>query len=394
MNLLFLTHHRPHLVRFRAGAFAREMAAKGHQVTIVCISENAKFKPRRLQLDGVSYLESPDLLPGKMRSGWDPWNTAWRIGAIKKLWDQADAIHAFETRPTTIFPILWHQKRNPKPLLIDWNDWWGRGGLITELRPKWYQRLFGGMETWFEEHYRHRADITTLISHGLVDRALHLHVKQDTIHVITGGADHQHFQAVDSQAHRPAHDLPADHLLCCFSALDVTMDAKMAIDAFAQASKTSPNLRLMLVMRKSAQLTQLLKSAGVADKVYQLGIFPYEQLPPVLACADLFLLPFPDKPANRGRWPNKVMDYLSCGRPVITHPTGEMAKLFADSAAGVLVEETPEAMAAAMLELAADPERRRQMGQAGRHLAETTYSWPFLAERLQNCYDLAMTPHG
>ena len=40
------------------------------------------------------------------------------------------------------------------PLITDWNDWFGRGGIITVLRPKWYRILFANVETYYEEAYR------------------------------------------------------------------------------------------------------------------------------------------------------------------------------------------------------------------------------------------------
>jgi len=386
LKLLYLTHHRPHLVRFRAGAFAEQMANKGHQVTVVCISENRRFSWREEHLNGVRYLESPDSLPGKLRSGWDPWDTLRRIPGIRAAWREADIVHAFETRPATIFPLLWHQRRHPKPLLIDWNDWWGRGGLLTEQRPRWYQSLFGGMETWFEEHFRTRAAFTTVISGALAERAAGLGVPRDRIVKITGGAHPDVFRPQASGVHRERFGLPETAILFGFSAMDVNMDLPLVFAALERARAVNPDIALFLTGRSMPD--------PCPDGVFSLGLLPFEQLPDALACADVCLLPFPEKPANRGRWPNKVMDYLACGRPVITHPTGEMAGLFADGKAGRLVEEGPDPMAAAMLELAADPGLRARMGSEGRRLAETTYSWTSLAERLQNCYDLAMTRHG
>ncbi len=83
------------------------------------------------------------------------------------------------------------------------------------------------------------------------------------------------------------------------------------------------------------------------------------------------------------------MDFLACGRPVITHAVGEMTTLFEDGAAGSLVAETAQAMADAIQDLVRDTDRRRRMGEAARRLART-YSRENIAEQLQNAYDSAI----
>src|SRR5439155_27006393 len=96
-----------------------------------------------------------------------------------------------ESRPATIHPVLGSLRRRPVPLVMDWIDWWAGGGLITEQRPWWYRKIFGGIETWYEEHFRTRADATTVISHGLRDRAVKVGVHAESIFWIPNGCGAQ-----------------------------------------------------------------------------------------------------------------------------------------------------------------------------------------------------------
>jgi len=385
MNLLFLTHHIPERVTFRAGAFARIMAGRGHQVTVVNISSSNRWQGVHRKEDGILWVETPDILPGKLRSGWDPRDTFWRTRHLRDIWESSDLVHLFETRPVSIFPALILQKKCPKPWVIDWNDWWGRGGLITELRPRWYQALFGGMETWFEEKFRIRAHATTIISEGLRPRALGLGVPKASIFKVTGSAQTDHFTVVPPRTHRAAFNLPLDGILVGYAGLDAHIDLPLALEAFRIARRQRENLNLLLIGGASLPEPE--------PGIFPLGRLEWDRLPMVLSCADLFILPFRDKPANRGRWPNKVMDYLACGRPVLTNPTGEMLQVFHDGRAGHLVPETPEDLATALVKLADQPNQRDEMGRHARWLAENAFQPATLAEQLQNAYRFAIK-HG
>lgn len=384
MKLLYLTHHRRFKCFARPGLFARLMVKAGHQVTVVCTADRARFKDRESEDQGVRYLEVADLLPGQLRSGWDPASILRRLRRLAGL--SFDALHLFETRPATIYPALHLARRTGVPLVMDWNDWWGRGGLITELRPRWYQFLFEGFETFFEEHFRTRAAATTVISHALGERAAHLGVPRNTIHWIPGAADIRRFHPMDQAQARTDLGLDPQAFLMGFSAMDVINDAAFVFQAARRVMADEPRARLVMMGRDLPALHALAREHGISDRFTHLGLFPQERLPVPLAAMDVFLLPYTGRISNLGRWPNKVGDYLASGRPVVTNPTGEMSTLFQGQEGGLLAGETPEAFAAAILELARDPARRMELGRQARTLAERELAPEHMVERLLRVY--------
>ena len=384
MNLLYLTHHRRFKCFARPGLFARLMVKAGHQVTVVCTADTARFTDRESESEGVRYLEIADVLPGQLRSGWDPVSILRRLRRLSG--SSFDALHLFETRPATIFPALQLARRTGLPLVMDWNDWWGRGGLIRELRPRWYQILFEGFETYFEEHFRTRATATTVISHALGERAASLGVPHNTIHWIPGAADIRRFQPMDQAQTRAALGLDPQAFLMGFSAMDVINDAPFVFKAAARVVAGEPRARLVMMGRDFPVLHELARNHGISDRFIHLGLFPQDRLPVPLAAMDVFLLPYTQRISNLGRWPNKVGDYLASGRPVITNPTGEMSQLFEHQEGGLLVGETPEAFASAILDLARDPARRIELGRQARALAERELAPERMTERLLRVY--------
>lgn len=75
---------------------------------------------------------------GALRQGWDP-VCAWRRRALLfRENKQYDIIHCLDTRLAVVLPALSYARKKQIPIVSDWIDWWGRGGLIKERRPLWY----------------------------------------------------------------------------------------------------------------------------------------------------------------------------------------------------------------------------------------------------------------
>jgi glycosyltransferase involved in cell wall biosynthesis len=110
---------------------------------------------------------------------------------------------------------------------------------------------------------------------------------------------------------------------------------------------------------------------------------PLEQLPPILAASDALLVPMAADPVFSSFIPSKVFDYLATGRPVILSARGESAEILERAAGGLAVEpENPEALASAVNWLAQHPWQAREMGENGRRFAR---NWSRLvqAERVE-----------
>jgi glycosyltransferase involved in cell wall biosynthesis len=388
MRILILTHHRRFKAAWRCLSLARQLALRGHDVTMLCTADTERWRLTEYVEDGVTIVEVPDLLTASMRSGWDPYTVFRRIHWLKNA--QFDLLHTFETRPASIYPALSLLKRRKIPLVIDWIDWWGHGGLITEHRPRWYQFLFGGIETWYEEHFRTMADATTVIARGLGRRAEGLGVDEESIFWIPNGCDPNLYESVKDQNFRPKFGIPDEAFVAGFSALDVTLGVDTVLRALSLLKDRYPDIRLLMTGKKDDSLMAAIDAAGVADTVTHLGYVDVEDYPKALACVDTFVVPFGDRVANAGRWPGRINDYLSLGIPIITNPVGEMSTLLASHKIGLLAPETPEGFADALTTMIEDPDLRRRMGQTARDLAGSELAWSTLIDRLEHAYHFAI----
>lgn len=382
LKILLVSNHRRFKINFRAHPWARELAALGHDVDVFCHADTERWRTKVEFVDGFRIVEHPDMLVGPLRQGWDPY-CAWRRRNFLFRENKCyDIIHCLDTRLAVIWPCRAYARAKGIAIVSDWIDWWGRGGLIAERRPGWYKLLFGGIETWFEEHYRNKLDGLTAISHALIDRAVALGVPREHCHHIPGGANLQAFANPPSKAEsRRSLGIDEDAPVVCFSGLDVLIDLPLAVSAWQVAKKSCPNLVLLLVGPTAKQAGE-----GAMDGVVATGPVPYGDLVQKLAAADVFLMPYADKVSNVGRWPNKIGDYVCMARPTVSNPVGEVKWLFDQYEIGVLADETPGAMAESLLALLNNPDRCEELGRTGRHVAEEVLPWSRLVAELADWY--------
>jgi glycosyltransferase involved in cell wall biosynthesis len=82
---------------------------------------------------------------------------------------------------------------------------------------------------------------------------------------------------------------------------------------------------------------------------------------------------------------NKVLEALACGTPVVATPQA-VSGLSARDGEDLVVGRSPEGLAAAIVLLLEDPDRRRRIGEAGRTYVERQHNWRQIAARLSDIY--------
>ena len=123
-----------------------------------------------------------------------------------------------------------------------------------------------------------------------------------------------------------------------------------------------------------------------AAAMSDLGMLPKQQLPGLLALADVFVQPGGIDPFEDLRLPGKVPEFLAMGRPVVM-PDINISHLFRDGVDAVLLRTgSAEEIAAKCVELFSNPQRAREIGRAGRRLAERYFDVSSQACLLEGLY--------
>jgi len=113
---------------------------------------------------------------------------------------------------------------------------------------------------------------------------------------------------------------------------------------------------------------------------------PYERLSEVLGSGDVLLVLL-DERAGAFSVPSKTLSYLCAGRPILgLIPSENLAADLIDQAGGLVAPPREDALrdaAAWAVDVLDDPERRRDLGEAARDLAEREFALPDCADRFE-----------
>ena len=388
LRVLMLNHNVAWRSTFyRAFYLGRELADRGHHVTIATISTDRALRSREQEIEGVRVVETPDLGVSLARTGWDPWDAAWRC--LRFRGERFDLVHGFDCRPVVLGPSLWLQRTRHIPWISDWADWWGRGGAISH-RKSWIGRVaFRPLETWLEESFRDRADALTVTSRALHERATALGLPPSRVHYLPSGANVRTVTVRDMAACRRELGLPEDAPIACFVGF-VQYDLDLAIRAFAAARARVPEAHLLLVGPPNRDASRLVEDLGLARAAHEYGTQPFARVPIFLGAADVLLLPLSNNLMNRARGPIKLGDYLAAGRATLANPVGDVVEIFEKDEVGMLAGDTPEVYGAALAGLLGDRARCAAMGRRARAVADERYAWRHLMPRLEGIYRAAL----
>jgi len=117
------------------------------------------------------------------------------------------------------------------------------------------------------------------------------------------------------------------------------------------------------------------------DNVTLAPAVPPDEVPALLAAADICLVPLRDVPLFATFIPSKMFEYLAAAKPVIGSVAGETAQLLREASAVVVPPEDSDRLGAAIRDLAADPARRADMGRRGRAYVERFFNRDELARQ-------------
>lgn len=124
------------------------------------------------------------------------------------------------------------------------------------------------------------------------------------------------------------------------------------------------------------ELETQIANAGLQKEVKLLGLRSQEQIKAELAEAHAFVLPsIIDSKGASDILPTVITEALACYLPVVSTTVAGIPEMVRHGETGLLVEPKDEAgMAEALAQLAAQPELRVRMGQAGRKHADTLFA--------------------
>jgi glycosyltransferase involved in cell wall biosynthesis len=296
---------------------------------------------------------------------------------------KADIVHAFgmvspiSVLPAIIAKITQTAGLGNHRLVIDWDDWWGRGGILAG-----FNILVRSSMTFFEEGMPRLGNSVTVASDALLRRALRGGIKSQSIMKLPNGADVESIHPLSKDSSRVRLGLPLDKTIVChlgFTRLTSLIDELERIH--------HRNEFLFVVVGHLPRYEKVEKDLFRRKNVIFVGRQPPVLIPFYLASADILLLNQDPGPSDEARWPIRFGDYLAAGRAIITQKIGEISRVIESSRCGLLTRPGDWTdLAAKLVDVASDRSLCEVMGRKAREVAETQLSWEHLAARLELFY--------
>lgn len=132
-------------------------------------------------------------------------------------------------------------------------------------------------------------------------------------------------------------------------------------------------------------LQSLRDSLGLHDQVVMIGRVPWPDVLNTLAATDICVQPDPPGGLNDHSTMNKLMEYMMLGRAVISYDLEE-SRVSGGDAVRYVAEDSVEALADAIAELADNREMIEAMGRQGLARVEEKLAWRYQAVNLANVY--------
>ncbi|MFX0140893.1 MAG: glycosyltransferase family 4 protein [Candidatus Hodarchaeota archaeon] len=204
--------------------------------------------------------------------------------------------------------------------------------------------------------------------------------------VIPNGIDSLRFAPMDISELRKKHDLKYNDKILLFTGaiskrkgLDILLNSLLLIH--------QKDFKLVIVGTKGdlwTKLNSLISKLRINDKVLVVGEVLEEALPAYYNLTDIFIFPTNWKTEGFGI---VALEAMACAKPVIASRIGPIPEIVKDNFNGLLFEAGNEKDLARKIDLLLSDELLRQrLGNNGRILVKSEYTWASIAEKTKKIY--------
>ncbi|WP_420644000.1 glycosyltransferase [Candidatus Leptofilum sp.] len=396
MNVLFIVPYVPNLVRTRPYNLIRHLAARGNQVTVLTMWANEQERADLVHLREIchevhaipmplwrSLFNSVLALPNPKTPLQSVYS--WKPSLVSSINGDGtyDVVHVEHLRGSRYG--LYLKQHTNLPVIWDSVD------CITHLfrqAATQSKSLKGRFRSWLDldRTARYEGWLLDKFNHILVtspvdrEALLDLRPKGSTpapISVLGNGVDVEHFSPDPSVEREPATLVISGKM--SYHA-NVTMTLYLVNEIMPHVWRQRPDAKLLVVGKDPTREIQAL-----AENPNIVVTGTVDALPPYLQKATVAVAPITYGAGIQ----NKILEAMGCGTPVVTTPHAVSA-LCIEPDRDLLVADTPENYAQAILSVIENPQRQEDLGRNGRAYVEQYHHWPNVAARLETIYAEAL----
>lgn len=212
-------------------------------------------------------------------------------------------------------------------------------------------------------------------------------LSESKVIMINASIDCKRFNPGDGPlAHRHKFGMKEDDIVAGMIArIQTHRRFDVLLKAIKIASQETPELKLLVIGRGTKEkqlLTEPTRALGLEDVVIHTGYRTRDYVEAV-SCMDfnIFLMPGTDGSCRA------VREVMAMGKPVIAADRGMLSTIVDHKVTGLVIDDTPENLAEAIIKLTKDRQLRREMADASLKKAQNTFSQEAMAEKVEKVYE-------
>jgi N-acetyl-alpha-D-glucosaminyl L-malate synthase BshA len=350
-----------------ATELALALADRGHSVHVISYAPPMRLRPWD---DRVRYHEVEVTSYPLFR--YPPYDAALASRLAETAEEEGlDVVHVHYAIPHTLAALLARDVVAPRrlPVVTTLHG--------TDITIVGQDRAYASMT----RHAIRASDAVTAVSEYLRAETDRVFGALRAIDVIPNFIDPARFQPRIDPVRRRSFARPTEALLLHVSNFRPVKRAVSAVEVLAAVVKERPAVLLMVGEGPDhAACEARARELGVRDRVRFVGTQP--EVETILPLADLLLLP-----SEYESFGLAALEAMACGTPPICFASGGLPEVVKDGVEGVLAPPCDDAaMARAVLDLLAAPEKRKAMAEAARAGAVDRFSVDRIVPRYEAVY--------
>ncbi len=360
MKILFVheVSYRKKVI-FEMHEFPELLSLKGHEISFVEFDEGQKFwegkKPPRLELMQGRVHSKAEVkvsrplqlgIPGLDRilaliTGLPHLNYILKTGGF-------DAVVLYGV-PTYGLQTLWLAKKHRVPVMFR----------ALDVSHKIRSSVFSSAIKWVEKRIYRQVELLSANNPAMAKYCDELSGRDSKTTVHFPPLDLSHFQnsSRDSGLRSSLGFAESDKVLVYMGSFFYFSGLMDALDEFSNISPGEPGLKFLLIGggEQDSELRQKVERLGLSEKVVLTGFVSYAELPKYLKVADIAVNTLEPTLVANVAFPNKVLQYMAAGLPVVSTKLGGLDETFGNRA-GITWASDSKAVIQAATRLAQQPD--------------------------------------
>jgi glycosyltransferase involved in cell wall biosynthesis len=210
--------------------------------------------------------------------------------------------------------------------------------------------------------------VTPAFKDYLIDR---WRVPAEKIDVVENGVETDLFAPADpavAAGRRKELNAESRFLVCYIGTMGMAHGLETLVEAAARLQSEDPNALFLLIGEGSEKerIKSVAQARGLTN-VQFLDQQPRENIPSFISASDVCLVLLKKTDVFKTVIPTKMLEFMSCARPVILGVEGLARQILEDAAAGLAIEpENADALASAITQLDNNRDLAKALGEPGR----------------------------